>query len=57
MSKYDKLYITGKLLCSTFGICKKCKLAKIEFFNKIHTVKMLAKKGPKMITYTILKSP
>ena len=46
MSKYDKWYIIGKLLCSTFRICKKiCKFAKIEFFiaKSSYIVKMFAK--------------
>ena len=47
MSKYDKWYIIGKLLCSTFRICKKiCKFQKIEFFiaKSSYIVKMFAKK-------------
>ena len=47
MSKYDKWYIIGKLLCSTFRICKKiCKFAKIEFFiaKSSYILKMFAKK-------------
>ena len=47
MSKYHKWYIIGKLLCSTFRICKKmCKFAKIEFFiaKSSYLVKMFAKK-------------
>ena len=45
--QYDKWYIFGKLLCSTFRICKKIyKFAKIDFFWKIqlYLVKMFAKK-------------
>ena len=45
MSKYDKWYIIGKLLCSTFRICKKiCKFSKIEFFiaKSSNIVKMFA---------------
>ena len=35
LSKYDKWYIIGKLLCSTFRICKKiCKFAKIYFLSQ-----------------------
>ena len=35
MSKYDKWYIIGKLLCSTFRICKKiANLQKLNFFRK-----------------------
>ena len=61
MSKYDKWYISGKLLCSTFRICKKiCKFAKIEFFiaKSSYIVKMFEKKFvQKMKNYTFLKSP
>ena len=36
MSKYDKWYLIGKLLCSTFRICKKIsKFAKLNFYPKI----------------------
>ena len=57
MSKYDKWYIIGKLLCSTFRIWKNAKLQKIDFFAKSnYEVKMFAKKCPKMIKYTFLKS-
>ena len=45
MFKYDKWYIIGKLLYSTFRICKNiCKFAKFEFlFTKSsYIVKMLA---------------
>ena len=47
MSKYDKWYIIGKLLCSTLRISKIiCKFAKIEFFiaKSSYMVKMFAKK-------------
>ena len=62
MSKYDKLYIIGKLLCSTIRIFKKiCKFAKTEFFfaKSSYIVKMFAKKKmvQKMINYTFLKIP
>ena len=46
MSKYDKWYIIGKLLCSALRIWKKiCKFAKIEFFiaKSSYIVKMFAK--------------
>ena len=48
MSKYDKLYIIRKLLCSTFRICKKiCKFAKIKFLiaKSSYIVKKFAKKN------------
>ena len=47
MPKYDKWYIIGKLLCSTFRICKKfANLQKIEFLiaKSSYIVKMIAKK-------------
>jgi len=47
MSKYEKSYIIGKLLCSTLRICKKiCKFAKVEFLiaKSSYKVKMFAKK-------------
>ena len=47
MSKYDKWYIIGKLVCSTYRSCKKIsKCAKIKFFieKSSYTVKMFAKK-------------
>ena len=47
MSKYDKWYIIGKLLWSTFRICKKIwKFAKIIFLiaKSRYKVKMFAKK-------------
>ena len=46
LSKYDKWYIIGKLLCSTFeSAIKICKFEKIEFFIAKSTfiVKMFAK--------------
>ena len=61
MSKYDIWYIIGKLLCSTFRICKKiCKFAKIEFFiaKSIYKVKMFPKKiCPKNEKLYIFKKP
>ena len=56
MSKYDKLYIIGKLLCSTFRICNKnCKFAKNEIFLAKFSFKfeMFAKKGQQMIKYIL----
>ena len=52
MSKYDKWYIIGKLLCSTFRICKKslqiCKnwifYCKIQLYSKNVCKKKLSKK-------------
>ena len=61
MSKYDKLYIIRKLLCSTFRICKKiCKFAKIEFFitKSSYLVKLFAKKiCPKYEKLYIFEKP
>ena len=61
MSKYNKWYIIGKLLCSTLRICKKiCKFAKNKFFipKSSYIVKMFAKKFVQKIkSYTFLKSP
>ena len=62
ISKYYKWYIIGKLLCSTFRMCKKiCKFAKTDFFCcKIQLYsKIVCKKiiFQKIINYTYLKSP
>ena len=61
MSKFDKWYIIGKFLCSTFRICNKiCIFAKIEFFNrKIQLYSKIVCKNffQKMKNYTFLKSP
>ena len=61
MSKYDKWYIIGKLLCSTFRISKKiCKFAKIEFViaKSSYIVKMFAKKNcPKNEKLYIFEKP
>ena len=62
MSKYDKWYIIGKLLCSTFRICKKnlkiCKnwifYRKIQLYSKNVCKKKFAQK---MKNHTFLKSP
>ena len=61
MSKYDKFYIIGKLLCSTLRICKKfCKFAKIDFFiaKSSYIVKMFGKKiCPKNEKFYIFEKP
>ena len=62
MSKHDKWYIIGKLLCSTFRICKKklqiCKnwtfFCKIQFYSKNVCKKKIVQK---IKNYTFLKSP
>ena len=57
MSKYAKWYIIGKLLCSTFRICKKMQICKIWNFLEYPFNKMFAKNVQKRIKYTSLKSP
>ena len=57
MSKYDKWYIIGKLLCSTFRICKKIQICKKICYKIQLYTKMFAKKEcPKFIKYTFWKS-
>ena len=59
MSKYDKWYIIGKLLCSTFRICKKISnLQKFNFLSQNPVSENVCKKNfQKMENFTFLKSP
>ena len=59
MSKYDKWYIIGKLLCSTFRICKKnlqiCKkwifYRKIQLYSKNVCKKKICPKNDKLYIF------
>ena len=55
MSKYDKWYIIGKLLCSTFRICKKLQICKNWIFYR--KIQLYSKNVcEKMNKFTFLKS-